>query len=616
MIEGLVTQLGNRNRYIPPAIVALLIVAYSWTMNPTVSFIDSGELAAVASVLGIAHPTGYPLFTILGRLVVAALPLEQILSLNLFAAALVACAMGVFYLLAMEILDTLDKKQTMGSSALAAAGGSLVLAFSTTVWAQSVSVEVYSLHLFVTLLFLLMFLKGLRFAPSKSGISRFLVLSAFMLGLGFANHMTTLLVIPASLYLYGTKFGIHRGSLSRLIRLLPFFVLGLSLYAYLPLRSAQQPPLDWGHPVEPERFYWHVSGKQYRSWIFSGFETAERQFGYFVDNFSSVFSWVAIGLMVIGLWGLLARSRPMFWFVVLLITGCIGYSINYDIHDIDSYFLLAYVGAGLLVVFGMHTLLARTRGMARQAVIIMIVGLPILELVTHRRTVDESENYLVHDYTVNTLAALDSNAVVFTYQWDYLVSSSYYFQLVKKVRPDVVIIDKELLRRSWYFIQLKKTAPWLIEKAQSTIDSFLLELSRFEHDQLYNGALIEARFNAMVNALIDSALMAGPVYVGAEIEPQFAGAYDRVPEGLLLRLQPPGTVKRLRDFDPAFKNSDFHSRLTVGLKTQYAKMLTLRAIWLLRGGREVSVARLSLRRALEIDPSYAPALRLLGTLPE
>jgi len=616
MIEELATQLGNRSRYILPTIVALIVVAYSWTMNPTVSFIDSGELAAVASLLGIAHPTGYPLFTILGRLAVVIVPLEPILSLNLFAVALVACAIGVFYLVAMEILDTLDEKQTVGNNALAASGGSLVLAFSTTVWAQSVSVEVYSLHLFLSLFFLLMFLKGARFASSKTEISRFLILSAFTIGLGFANHMTTLLVVPASLYLYGARFGINRGSLSRLIRLSPFFLLGLSLYAYLPIRSAQQPPLDWGHPAKLEGFYWHVSGKQYRSWIFSGFETAERQLGHFVDNFSSVFSWVAIGLTVIGLWTLLARSRQMFWFVLLLMTGCIAYSINYDIHDIDSYFLLAYVGAGFLVVIGMHTLLARTRGIARQVVIIMIVGLPILEFVTHKRTVDESENYLVHDYTINALGALDSNAVVFTYQWDYLVSASYYFQLVKKVRPDVVIIDKELLRRSWYFIQLKKTVPWLIEKTQSTIDPFLAELSRFEHDQVYNGTLIETRFNAMVNALIDSAMMAGPVYVGAEIEPQIAGAYDRVPEGLLLRLQPPGTVKSLEDFDPIFKSSDFHSRLTAGLKTQYAKMLTLRAIWLLKGGGEVSVARTSLRKALEIDPSYAPALRLLGTLPE
>ncbi|MEX2117667.1 MAG: DUF2723 domain-containing protein [Bacteroidota bacterium] len=616
MIEGLVKRLGSGKRYVPLVLSAVLIVAYSRTMNPTVSFIDSGELAAVASLLGIAHPTGYPFFSILGKLVVMIVPFEPILSLNSFAVVLVGCALGVFYLVALEVLEFLGSARTAWSSVFAASGGTMVLAFSSTVWAQSVSVEVYSLHIMLLVLFLLLFLKGIRTKSPDSENSRFLILAAFVLGLAFTNHMTTLLVIPACLYLYGSKFGIHRQSLSRLTRLLPFFFLGLSLYAYLPIRSAQRPPLDWGHPAELERFYWHVSGKQYRSWIFSGFETAEKQLAYFVGNFSSVFSWIAIALMIIGLWTILARSRRMFWFVILLIATCVGYSINYDIHDIDSYFLLAYVGAGFLVVFGMHTLLDRLRGIGRRMAIIMIVVLPILEFLSHRDMVDESDNFLVHDYTMNTLASLDSNAVVFTYQWDYLVSASYYFQLVKKIRPDVIMVDKELLRRSWYFIQLKKTAPWLIEKTQSTIDPFLSELYKFEHGQAYNGAQIEARFNAMVNAMIDTAMRGGPVYVGAEIEPQFAGVYERVPDGLLHRLQPPGIVKSLKDFDPTFKNSSFRSRLSAGLKVQYAKMLTLRAIWLLKRGDGGGAARASLRKAIEFDSSYVPALRLLTTLPE
>ncbi len=320
---------------------------------------------------------------------------------------------------------------------------------------------------------------------------------------------------------------------------------------------------------------------------------------------------------MIGFWMVLTRLRHVFWFLTLLVTVCIGYSINYDIYDIDSYFLLAYVSAGFLVVFGMQTLIDSLRGIARRLAIIMIVVLPVLEFVSHRSMVDESDNFLVHDYTINTLTSVDSNAVVFTYQWDYLVSASYYFQLVKKIRPDVIMIDKELLRRSWYFVQLKKTAPRLIEKTRSMIDPFLSELYKFEHNQAYSGAVIEARFNAMVNAMIDTAMRGGPVYVGAEIEPQFAGAYERIPEGLLLRLEPRGVTKSLKDFDPTFKNPNFHSRLTAGLRIQYAKMLTLRAIWLLKGGGgDTRAARASLGRALEIDPAYIPALRLFSTIPE
>ena len=47
----------------------LSFLLYLRTAAPHVTFIDSGELAAVASSLGVAHPTGYPLFTLIGLLV-------------------------------------------------------------------------------------------------------------------------------------------------------------------------------------------------------------------------------------------------------------------------------------------------------------------------------------------------------------------------------------------------------------------------------------------------------------------------------------------------------------------------------------------------------------------
>ena len=71
-------------------------VVYLRTLAPTVGFIDSGELAAVACTLGIAHPTGYPLFTLLGwmfsRLPTAA---EEIVRLNMMAALF--CAAGIVF---------------------------------------------------------------------------------------------------------------------------------------------------------------------------------------------------------------------------------------------------------------------------------------------------------------------------------------------------------------------------------------------------------------------------------------------------------------------------------------------------------------------------------------
>ena len=45
-----------------------VFIIYLFTLAPSVVQIDSGELATVQATLGIAHPTGYPLFTMIGYL--------------------------------------------------------------------------------------------------------------------------------------------------------------------------------------------------------------------------------------------------------------------------------------------------------------------------------------------------------------------------------------------------------------------------------------------------------------------------------------------------------------------------------------------------------------------
>ena len=59
---------------------------YMTTLAPSVLHIDAGELAAVQATLGIAHPTGYPLFTILGYLfLLIPLPFAKIFSANILS---------------------------------------------------------------------------------------------------------------------------------------------------------------------------------------------------------------------------------------------------------------------------------------------------------------------------------------------------------------------------------------------------------------------------------------------------------------------------------------------------------------------------------------------------
>lgn len=594
-----------------------MVALYQSTRAPSVTFIDSGELSAVATLLGIAHPTGYPLFAMLGRLV-AMVPLgsEEVVRLNVFASVLTALAVVVVYGLTLLLMSPGPKprrsaareESSSWTDLIVSAAGALVFGTSVTVWAQSVSIEVYALHLLLLSGVLAALLIGIR-EQQRQGetVARGLVLCAFLLGLSFSNHLTTVLILPGLFYLYATTLSLKKHSLTRLARLLPWFGLGMSPYLYLLVRSSSHPVLDWGHPSTIGRLLWHVSGKQYRSWIFSGFESAERQFRYFVNRLPEEYSWIALVLAVVGGAVLWRAHRRLFWFLLILFVSCIAYSINYDIHDIDSYFLLAFLVIGLAAAYGMRVVarfaLDRMPGRLHMVVVFACLSLVVLQVVGHRASVDQSDNYLVEDYTRAILTSVDSNAVVLSYQWDYFVSASLYVQHVRRERLDVAVIDKELLRRSWYYEVLEQQWPWLIGRCRGAVDRFLVELRKFEGGLPYSYTAIESSFNQMINDMIAAAMVDRTVYLGPEIEPQFGVGLERVPAGLLFKLRPPGSgTGELADWDIEIRPTSYRDRLVDGLRHQCARMLVFRAYWLSQRG-SFGDALDALKKASSYSPS-------------
>jgi hypothetical protein len=534
---------SNAETFLGFAISLFSFIIYILTASRTVSFIDAGELATVASTLGIAHPTGYPLFTLLSFFVTnIPLGISTIFKLNLFAAFL--CAVGVFFFFQFlvffttEFTTTNSKLETRNSKLFPAMCGTLLLAFSETYWSQAVAIEVYSLHVLFLSLNLLLFTKAMH-ASGMANEKKYLLAFAFVLGLSFTNHLTTILLAPAFLFLFFKTFGFTKETWQKIFMMALPFLLGLSVYWYLPFRSSQNPLYDWGNPETFERFFWHARGKQFSVWFFSSMEVAKQQFGYFVSRVPTEFAYVALPIALLGII-FLRKNKRILLFTSLLFVSCVLYSINYDIHDIDSYFLLAYFTVAIWSAFGIKFLLEKfsskkqaslNRKLALGFLVVCLLPLPL-----HYSMNDKSENFLVEDYATNMFASLDSNAIIISYQWDYFVSASYYFQTIEQWRNDVAVIDKELLRRSWYFLQLKQHYPWLVERSQKEIDAFLIELDKFEHNIPYNYQTIENAFRGMISSFISKNYAERPVYVTPEIEAEYTQGYQRIPSGLAFRL--------------------------------------------------------------------------------
>ena len=618
--------------------VALVSFAvYASTQAPGLTFIDSGELATVACTLGIAHPTGYPLFTLLGW-IFSTLPIasEEIVRLNLMAAVFCSAGILVFFHLLHFLLTLASKRSSLlrpkskelhpKALLVASASASLLLAFSETYWSQAVAVEVYSLHLLLLWLVMFAFFKAaLSEEVVKEGVEPppalwaggWWILFAFALGLSFTNHMTTILLSPGLLFLY---FATQRNTpwVWRRLLFMGFpFLLGLSVYLYLPLRASQAPAMNWGNVVTVERLLWHLTGKQYRVWIFSSTEAAGRQFVYFVNALPPEFAYLGLGLALAGIVVLWRAHWKLCLTIVLFFLGCLTYSINYDIHDIDSYFLLAYVSVVMWAAAGLLALmvwLSNTLTWRMSAISALALCLGLSPLVYHYSNIDESKNYLVEDYTRTMFASLAPGALILSYQWDYWVSASFYFQLVKGIRPDVTVVDKELLRRSWYLLELERRYPWLIDHSRPEVEAFRQELDKFEHDLPYDPRAIEARYVAMIRSFILKSMPSRPVYVTKEIEPEFTGGLQRVPEGLPFRLFADTLFHPSNLPDFRYRPCPRRGRLEAMIPGLYSEALISRGLYYYYEGRDTAEAGRVIRASLAYDSTSVLARRWLGVL--
>lgn len=514
-----------KNRYQTAAGLFLwagAFVVYLKTGAPTVGFIDSGELATVACTLGIAHPTGYPLFTLLGRIFsLLPIPASEIVKLNSMAALFTSLGTVAFFFV---ILELLEKEKNELQKIVAAAFAAFSLAFSQTYWGQGVNVEVYSLHILLITLVILFFLKAIREERTV-----WWYMFSYTLGLSFTNHLTTILLAPAFLFVFISEYRLTRIAADRITKAVFPFLLGLSVYCFLPVRSASGPILNWGNPQTFEKFWWHVTGKQFRVWMFSSTDSAKKQFEYFLQHTPVEFYYIALLLSLIGFGTLLWHDKKKFMFVLLLLLSCVGYSINYDIHDIDSYFLLAFMSLMMFAAFGAMTLI---QSMNMKIAGSIFLGVIVLQLYKNWETVDQSKNYVVEDYTKTILRNLPENAVIVSYQWDYFVSASYYFQYVEKFRTDVTVLDKELFRRSWYFNQLTASHPDVVRRSHDEIQRFLEELYKFEHGMPYDFPVIEGRYASLLQSLFTKSGKDRSCFVTSEIEQNYTKGFVRVPYGL------------------------------------------------------------------------------------
>ena len=568
-------------------VVAISAIGYYATLCPTVEFIDSGELAMVCRNLGIAHPTGYPLYAILGRLAVLLFTGSVIFKVNFLSLLFTSLAAGFFFLLITELLQVGIHYRVWKLIILISAA--VFAAFTPLWWAQGTTNEVYSLNLLLTSISIWSLVKYLRGGSFRF---RWLMLSIYTLGLSFANHLSAIYLIPGFLYILIVHL-IRKRIGWRDLRFLPVFLLApLTLYFILPLRSLHKPFLNWGGVSNLYFFIKHVTGWQYRIWMFSESGPGLQRLGDSVVEVGRIIlsqlGWAGSLLAVIGVVATISKHRQFGIFAILALIMNFIYATNYQIADIESYFLpmvmilCIFIASALFQISLAVLRESSAAGWLKYPLILLILALPISNIMGHLRISDRSHRTFAERGASDIMDQMEPGSLVIIENWDFY-SPWLYLRYAEDRFQDRIMLDKELMRRSWYIDFIKRMYPGLYERSRTEFESFLRAVEPFEKSRDFDPATIDRAYYEMLHAVVEHESAEGTLYTNVTADQKLTSGLPLVPDGVLFRIHPSDEFleRPLYTFDQDYwgDGSVYRGRRVAQVLQYYHRAFAARALY-------------------------------------
>ena len=434
-----------RARRFDVAIGLIVLAIYLITLGDHVGQADTFEFQVVAPQLGIAHPTGYPLFVGLGKLF-SLLPVGSMAwRVNLASAIFATLAVWLIYRTIVALT----------SDRLAAALAAIALAASPVFWSQAVVAEVYSLNalLVASILFLLL---NLLSAQSKIRNPKSKIyLLFFLFGLAFSHHLTSVILIPA--IAITLVFVRPRLSVKSWLAAIGLFLLGLTPWLLIYLRW---PALHNGQ--------WMTIG-EWLNWIFGLRFGGALNLSLIFDPtrwsivtrlVSEQFGWAGTALSVLGLIVLIRRAWRVALIMAVTFAGYFFYGLVYNVPDVAVFiipaFMIMAVWIGIAFAFVVEQVSARSESLritqyaSRSLLYLLFALLPLWQIAGNFDTANqrglnadrEAWGRYVLSLPIPQKAALlvDSEKI----------APLYYLQVTENIRPDLdieVLGDETLYRQ-------------------------------------------------------------------------------------------------------------------------------------------------------------------------
>ncbi|XP_026633897.1 transmembrane protein 260 isoform X3 [Microtus ochrogaster] len=452
------------------AVFAAVAAVFTVTLPRSLPGGDSGELITAAHELGVAHPPGYPLFTLVASLAITLFPFGSV-------AYRVNLLCGLFGAVAASLLFfTVFRLSGSHAGGILAAG---VFSFSRLTWQWSIAAEVFSLNnLFVGLLMAL----TVRFeeAAAAKERSKIAVIGAFSCGLSLCNQHTIVLyvlcIVPWILFRLLKEKEL---AVSSLLRLALAFSAGLLPYVYLPVSSyLNRARWTWGDQTTLRGFLTHFLREEYGTFSLAKSEIGSSVSTILLSQIINMKTELSFNIQALAVWAniCLTRKSRRQSSLVWLFTGmlCIyslffAWRANLDISKplfmgvVERFWMQSNAVVAVLAGLGLATLVSETHRVLNchgtQYLEWLSAALFVAyQIYSNYSICDQRTNNVIDQFARNLLDSMPRDAIILL-RGDLPGNSLRYLHYCEGLRPDVSLVDQEMLTYDWYLPKMARHLP-------------------------------------------------------------------------------------------------------------------------------------------------------------
>lgn len=466
---------------IPLSLFLFFACIYFLNLSRSVYAGDVGDLITAAYVFGVPHPPGYPLFSLLGYFFSHAFPLSSV-AFRVGSISAISSALGVVFF--YYAINKVTK------NALISLLTACILGLNYLYWFYAEIAEVFALNNFFVCLLLYL---GISCYESKKKIYFFLL--SFCFGLALTNHHTILLLFPSLVILSFSQvrnYITHDRKASIIAACL--FLLGFSVYLYIPIASRTNPPVNWGNVTDLESFLHVLLRKDYGTFAAGAFPQSNfPQLLLIVKSyFLTIISQLTLPVVCFSLLGIVSslkirRKIALSVLLAFILSGPVF--IAYARIPIHTSFLMGvyerfFIMSTILLLFffplGLLFVIKTITPYFRKESLIAIQGvffiIPILLFFYNFPKTNLSKVYIGDNLGKDMLAFLPKNAVL-GISSDTKLFNTWYMHYVVGMRKDVTIINLGNMTSSSYFAALtskyKKEHPEITDRKKIARETML-----------------------------------------------------------------------------------------------------------------------------------------------